>query len=102
MHVVPWLWDKIHSYHHWAKHPLSRNTYDDHWLDNLGTLGTVKVGRSFQHTEGNLTWSGGMQLPSCGRPLKFSSKHFVQQVSGPGSEVVKFHEFVRILRGGGR
>lgn len=36
LHVVPWLWDKIHSYHHWAKHPLSRNTYDDHWLDNLG------------------------------------------------------------------
>ena len=29
-------WDKIHSYHHWAKHPLSRNTYDDHWLDNMG------------------------------------------------------------------
>lgn len=36
LHVVPWLWEKIHSYHHWAKHPLSRNTYDDHWLDNLG------------------------------------------------------------------
>ncbi|CAJ1361992.1 unnamed protein product, partial [Effrenium voratum] len=36
LHVVPFLWDKIHSYHHWAKHPLSRNTYDDHWLDNMG------------------------------------------------------------------
>ena len=36
LHVVPWLWEKIHSFHHWAKHPLSRNTYDDHWLDNLG------------------------------------------------------------------
>eukprot|EP00448_Togula_jolla_P007434 CAMPEP_0170605638 /NCGR_PEP_ID=MMETSP0224-20130122/20077_1 /TAXON_ID=285029 /ORGANISM="Togula jolla, Strain CCCM 725" /LENGTH=355 /DNA_ID=CAMNT_0010930649 /DNA_START=53 /DNA_END=1116 /DNA_ORIENTATION=- len=35
LHVVPWLWDHIHSYHHWAKHPLSRNTYQDHWLDNL-------------------------------------------------------------------
>uniref|UniRef100_A0A7S4TAH8 Fatty acid hydroxylase domain-containing protein n=1 Tax=Alexandrium monilatum TaxID=311494 RepID=A0A7S4TAH8_9DINO len=36
LHVDPWLWDNIHSYHHWAKHPLSRNTYQDHWLDNLG------------------------------------------------------------------
>lgn len=36
LHVVPWLWEKVHSYHHWAKHPLSRNTYQDHWLDNLG------------------------------------------------------------------
>lgn len=36
LHVVPWLWDHIHSYHHFAKHPLSRNTYQDHWLDNLG------------------------------------------------------------------
>lgn len=36
LHVVPFLWEKIHSYHHWAKHPLSRNTYQDHWLDNLG------------------------------------------------------------------
>jgi len=36
LHVVPWLWENIHSYHHWAKHPLSRNTYQDHWLDNFG------------------------------------------------------------------
>jgi len=36
LHVVPWLWTNIHSYHHWAKHPLSRNTYQDHWLDNMG------------------------------------------------------------------
>jgi len=36
LHVVPWLWQHIHSIHHWAKHPLSRNTYQDHWLDNLG------------------------------------------------------------------
>lgn len=35
-HVVPFLWKYIHSYHHWAKHPLSRNTYQDHWLDNFG------------------------------------------------------------------
>jgi len=35
LHLVPWLWDNIHSYHHWAKHPLSRNTYQDHWLDNF-------------------------------------------------------------------
>jgi sterol desaturase/sphingolipid hydroxylase (fatty acid hydroxylase superfamily) len=35
LHVVPFLWDKIHSYHHWAKHPLSRNTYQDHWFDNF-------------------------------------------------------------------
>mmetsp|Transcript_58764 Transcript_58764/g.132717 ORF Transcript_58764/g.132717 Transcript_58764/m.132717 type:complete len:375 (-) Transcript_58764:55-1179(-) len=36
LHVVPWLWEHIHSYHHFARHPLSRNTYQDHWLDNLG------------------------------------------------------------------
>eukprot|EP01051_Picozoa_sp_SAG22_P002371 SAG22_NODE_104_length_20159_cov_5.877517_10_plen_371_part_00 len=34
-HVVPWLWQHIHSLHHWAKHPLSRNTYQDHWADNF-------------------------------------------------------------------
>jgi len=36
LHVHPWLWRNIHSIHHWASHPLSRNTYEDHWLDNLG------------------------------------------------------------------
>ena len=36
LHVVPWLWENVHSYHHWAKHPLSRNTYEDHWADNFG------------------------------------------------------------------
>lgn len=35
LHVVPYLWEKIHSIHHWAKHPLSRNTYEDHWFDNF-------------------------------------------------------------------
>jgi len=35
LHVVPFLWRTIHSYHHWARHPLSRNTYEDHWLDNF-------------------------------------------------------------------
>eukprot|EP00557_Chaetoceros_sp_GSL56_P002005 CAMPEP_0176494880 /NCGR_PEP_ID=MMETSP0200_2-20121128/10349_1 /TAXON_ID=947934 /ORGANISM="Chaetoceros sp., Strain GSL56" /LENGTH=441 /DNA_ID=CAMNT_0017892701 /DNA_START=341 /DNA_END=1663 /DNA_ORIENTATION=+ len=35
LHVVPWLWENIHSIHHWAKHPLSRNTYEDHWMDNF-------------------------------------------------------------------
>jgi len=35
LHVVPWLWEHFHSYHHWARHPLSRNTYQDHWLDNF-------------------------------------------------------------------
>ena len=33
-HVVPYLWE-IHIIHHWAKHPLSRNTYEDHWFDNF-------------------------------------------------------------------
>ena len=36
LHVHPYLWKHIHSIHHWASHPLSRNTYEDHWLDNLG------------------------------------------------------------------
>ena len=35
LHVQPWCWENIHGLHHWAKHPLSRNTYEDHWLDNL-------------------------------------------------------------------
>ena len=35
LHVNPWLWRKIHSLHHWAKHPLSRTTYQDHWADNF-------------------------------------------------------------------
>ena len=36
LHSVPFLWEHIHSLHHYARHPLSRNTYQDHWLDNLG------------------------------------------------------------------
>lgn len=35
LHVIPCLWERIHSFHHWARHPLSRNTYEDHWLDNF-------------------------------------------------------------------
>lgn len=34
-HVNPFLWKHLHSIHHWARHPLSRNTYQDHWLENL-------------------------------------------------------------------
>lgn len=34
-HVVPYLWRHVHSIHHWATHPLSRNTYEDHWFDNF-------------------------------------------------------------------
>lgn len=34
-HAVPYLWKNIHSIHHYSKHPLSRNTYEDHWLDNF-------------------------------------------------------------------
>jgi len=36
LHVNPWLWRNIHSLHHYAKHPLSRTTYQDHWFDNFG------------------------------------------------------------------
>ena len=35
LHDVAFLWRHIHSVHHWAKHPLSRNTYEDHWFDNF-------------------------------------------------------------------
>jgi len=35
LHVIPYLWENIHSVHHYAKHPLSRNTYEDHWFDNF-------------------------------------------------------------------
>jgi len=35
LHVVPFLWRNVHSFHHYAKHPLSRNTYEDHWFDNF-------------------------------------------------------------------
>ena len=36
LHENKFLWNNIHSIHHWAKHPLSRNTYEDHWADNFG------------------------------------------------------------------
>ena len=36
LHKNVWLWRNIHSIHHWAKHPLSRTTYQDHWFDNFG------------------------------------------------------------------
>lgn len=35
LHVIPFLWKHVHSFHHYAKHPLSRNTYEDHWMDNF-------------------------------------------------------------------
>lgn len=35
-HQNKFLWNKIHKLHHFASTPLSRNTYEDHWLDNLG------------------------------------------------------------------
>lgn len=35
LHENKWAWKNIHSFHHWARHPLSRNTYEDHWLDNF-------------------------------------------------------------------
>ena len=44
LHVVPFLWRHIHSFHHWAKHPLSRNTYEDHWFDNFAN---AIVGHAF-------------------------------------------------------
>eukprot|EP00640_Fibrocapsa_japonica_P003199 CAMPEP_0113941014 /NCGR_PEP_ID=MMETSP1339-20121228/7028_1 /TAXON_ID=94617 /ORGANISM="Fibrocapsa japonica" /LENGTH=336 /DNA_ID=CAMNT_0000945037 /DNA_START=1 /DNA_END=1011 /DNA_ORIENTATION=+ /assembly_acc=CAM_ASM_000762 len=34
-HVHPFLWEKIHSLHHYAGHPLARATYMDHWFDNF-------------------------------------------------------------------
>jgi len=34
-HINPFLWKRLHSIHHWARHPLSRNTYQDHWMENL-------------------------------------------------------------------
>mmetsp|Transcript_14643 Transcript_14643/g.46054 ORF Transcript_14643/g.46054 Transcript_14643/m.46054 type:complete len:356 (-) Transcript_14643:188-1255(-) len=35
LHVNPFLWRTIHSLHHYAKTPLARATYEDHWLDNF-------------------------------------------------------------------
>lgn len=34
LHVNPFLWKHIHSLHHYAKTPLARATYEDHWFDN--------------------------------------------------------------------
>ena len=34
-HMVPFLWEHVHSIHHYADHPLSRTTYQDHWFDNF-------------------------------------------------------------------
>jgi len=44
LHVVPYLWNVIHSIHHYAKTPLSRVTYQDHWADNFGN---AIVGQTF-------------------------------------------------------
>ena len=44
LHVVPYLWREIHSIHHYAKTPLSRVTYQDHWFDNFGN---AVVGQTF-------------------------------------------------------
>jgi sterol desaturase/sphingolipid hydroxylase (fatty acid hydroxylase superfamily) len=44
LHVVPYLWREIHSIHHYAKTPLSRVTYQDHWADNFGN---AVVGQTF-------------------------------------------------------
>ncbi|KAJ1452802.1 hypothetical protein M885DRAFT_619559 [Pelagophyceae sp. CCMP2097] len=35
LHSNKFLWDHVHSLHHWAKTPLARTTYMDHWLDNF-------------------------------------------------------------------
>lgn len=35
LHDVNFLWKHIHSIHHYSKHPISRVTYEDHWLENL-------------------------------------------------------------------
>ena len=42
-HKNPWFWKNIHSLHHWAKHPISRTTYQDHWLDNFGMATTGHI-----------------------------------------------------------
>jgi len=34
LHVNKFLWKHIHSLHHYAKTPLARATYMDHWADN--------------------------------------------------------------------
>ncbi|KAL5269686.1 hypothetical protein ACHWQZ_G003220 [Mnemiopsis leidyi] len=42
-HKNPWFWKNIHSLHHWAKYPVSRTTYQDHWLDNFGMAVTGHI-----------------------------------------------------------
>jgi len=44
-HTVPFFWKNIHSMHHYAKHPVGRVTYQDHWLENflLELLGHVSA-----------------------------------------------------------
>ena len=35
LHVNKFLWRHVHSLHHFAKTPLARTTYMDHWFDNF-------------------------------------------------------------------
>ena len=35
LHVNTFLWRHVHSLHHYAKTPLARTTYMDHWFDNF-------------------------------------------------------------------
>jgi len=35
LHVNKFLWRHVHSLHHFAKTPLARTTYMDHWADNF-------------------------------------------------------------------
>ena len=44
LHVNKFLWDHIHSYHHYAKTPLARATYMDHWLDNIMNALIAEIG----------------------------------------------------------
>jgi len=44
LHVNTFLWEHVHSYHHYAKTPLARATYMDHWLDNLANALIAEVG----------------------------------------------------------
>ena len=35
LHKNRWLWTNVHIVHHWARHPMSRTTFQEHWGDKI-------------------------------------------------------------------
>ncbi|GMI11223.1 hypothetical protein TrLO_g15548 [Triparma laevis f. longispina] len=82
-HNIPFLW-RIHGIHHWAKHPLSRNTYEDHWFDNFSN---AVVGQTVAQILVPL------DLPTMIFSRFFRIGESLEKHSGLSSKVNVFHSF---------